>query len=185
MGLVRHLSLGRLWRRSLDEKSHTFHKMEQKKINPEIDVTKFVNITDTKFVFYINNQPREIEAHEEKMMPVYIARHGAKHLIDKILQEKHHLHDTFRDTPLRRSYLAQILPEEAKLADVKPLSPEEEQEEIKKELAKQAKMIDDLSGKTQEREEKEKSQAETIKKLEEQIASLLSEKLNTKGRSKK
>lgn len=144
------------------------NKMEQKKLNQEIDVTKFVNILDEKFLFHIGGQPREIEAKEEKMMPIYIAKHGAKHLIDKILQEKHNIKDTLRDSPLRQSLLAQILPDLAEEATVKPLSDEEFKTNLAKELERQSKMIDELSGKAKETEEENKK----IKDLEDKVASL-------------
>src|SRR3990167_9556523 len=107
-----------------------------KELNPEIDTTKFVNIDDKKFVFHINKQPREIEAGEEKIMPVYVAQLGAKHLTDKILQEKG-IPDSNRDTPIRRSILAQILPDVADEVKLKPLSEEEFKAELKKEWERQ------------------------------------------------
>jgi uncharacterized coiled-coil protein SlyX len=131
----------------------------QKKINPEIDVTKFVNIDDEKFVFYINKQPREIEAGETKVMPVYVAQIGAKHLVDKILQKKYNIKDTLRDSELRRSLFAKILPDMAFERNIEPLSDYKFEQAVQKELERQNKLIDELSGKAE-------ADKERIKKLE-------------------
>src|SRR3990167_6640608 len=113
-----------------------------KELNPEIDTTKFVNIDDKKFVFHINKQPRELEAKEEKIMPIYVAQIGAKHLVDKILQEKHNVKDTLRDSDLRRSLFAQILPEMAEERDIKPLNEDDFKKKIQEELDRQSKLIE-------------------------------------------
>lgn len=148
-----------------------------KKINREVDTTKFVNIDSKKFVFYLNNEPREIEAGEEKVMPIYVAELGAKHLIDLILQRDHGIKDTLKETPLRSSLLAKIIPELPDLnPKVKKLTPEEEKEEIRKELAKQAEAIEKLSGKLEGEDEKDKK----IKELEEKLNQLLAKKVAKK-----
>ena len=142
-----------------------------KKINVEIDTTKFVNISDEKFVFHIGGQPRELEAHEEKIMPIYVAQLGAKHLVDLILQRKHDIKDTLRDTPLRRSILSEILPElPEQNQDFKRLSPEEEKQEIKKELARQAAQIAELSAKPKGDDEKDAKIAELEAKVNALVA---------------
>lgn len=139
-----------------------------KELNPEIDTTKFLNIDDKKFVFFINKQPRELEAGEEKIMPVYVAQIGAKHLVDRILQEKHNVKDTLRDTDLRRSLFAQILPEMAEERDIKPLNEEDFKKKVQEELDRQSTLIDGLSGQSSKKDA-------TIQKLEEEIEALKKE----------
>jgi len=156
--------------------------MTEKKLNQEIDVTKFVNISDEKFIFHIGGQPREIEAKEEKIMPIYIAKHGAKHLIDKILQSpKYNIKDTLRDTPVRQDLMTQILPDLAEEKGIKPLSDEEFRKKLEEEQQRQAKLIDELSGKAKEKENENK---EKIKELEEKIKSLTEEKEEKKSTKK-
>src|SRR3990167_5878624 len=133
-----------------------------KELNPEIDTTKFVNIDDKKFVFHINKQPRELEAKEEKVMPIYVAQIGAKHLVDRILQEKHNIKDTLRDSDLRKSLFARILPELAEEKQIKPLSEDEFKQEVQKELKRQGDLINNLSGGSKEKDA-------TIESLKEKI----------------
>jgi hypothetical protein len=149
--------------------------------NKELDTTKFVNVLTEKFVFYIGGQPREFEAGEIKVMPIYVAEHGAKHLADKILQEIHKIHNTLADTPLRRDIIASILPELALKKEIKPLTQEEKEIEIKKELYKQAAKTDELSGKF---EEKDKAKDEKIASLEKKVQELI-ELMQPKETSKK
>lgn len=139
----------------------------EKQYNPEIDVTKFVNIDDKKFVFHINKQPREIEAGEEKVMPIYVAQIGAKHLVDRILQEKHGIKDTLRDTPLRQSIFAQILPDLAVEKEIKPLEEDEFKKQVELQLKKQQDFIDKMTGKEERLSELEQKIKELEQKLEE------------------
>lgn len=133
-------------------------------LNPEIDTTKFVNIDDKKFVFHINKQPREVEAGEEKIMPVYVAQIGAKHLVDKVLQEKHNVKDTLRDTDLRKSLFAQILPEMAEQRDIKPLKEEDFQKKVSEELDRQKKVIEGLAGVKNDKISELEAEVEKLKK---------------------
>lgn len=139
----------------------------EKQYNPEIDVTKFVNIDDKKFIFHINKQPREIEAGEEKVMPIYVAQIGAKHLVDRILQEKHNIKDTLRDTPLRQSIFAQILPDLAVEKEIKPLEEDEFKKQVELQLKKQQDFIDKMTGKEERLSELEQKIKELEQKLEE------------------
>lgn len=134
-------------------------------LNPEIDTTKFVNIDDKKFVFYINKQAREVEAGEEKIMPIYVAQLGAKHLVDRVLQEKHNIKDTLRDSEIRKSLFAQILPEMAEDREIEPLKEEEFNKKIEEELARQKEVIKSLKGEYEEKDGK-------IAKLEAEIEAL-------------
>ena len=153
--------------------------------NKELDTTKFVNVLTEKFVFYIGGQPRELEPKEEKNMPIYVAEHGAKHLADKILQEFHKIHNTLADTPLRRDIIASILPELAAKKEIKPLTQEEKEKEVQKELAKQAAQVEQVKG---EFSEKDKAKDEKIASLEKQISdltTLITESLKPKKVAKK
>lgn len=167
-------------RGSQDEGSPISTLMDEKKINPEIDTTKFVNIDDKKFVFYINNQPREVEAGEEKIWPVYVCQHGAKHLVDRILQEKHNIKDTLRDSELRRSLFAQILPQMAEQREIKPLSEEDFRKKVEEELKRQQAVIDSFGKVQKETEEKVDEKDAKIKELEEKVNLLLKKKVAKK-----
>lgn len=138
-----------------------------KQINREIDVTKFVNIDDKDFVFHINGSPREVKAGESKEMPIYVAEIGAKHLADRILQEKHGLKDSLKDTPLRRSIFAKIIPELQVLDEkVKALSLEEELKLVKEQLSSQAKLIEGFSEVKKSEEAKDKKLADLEAEIE-------------------
>lgn len=150
----------------------------QQELNPEIDTTKFVNIDDKKFVFHINKQPREVDAGEEKIMPIYVAQIGAKHLVDRILQEKHNVKDTNKDTDLRKSLFAQILPDMAEERNIKPLSESDFKEKLKEELEKQSKLLDALSGKSEAKEKKIEELEEELKKLKEKLEDRNAQKKN-------
>lgn len=152
-------------------------------LNPEIDTTKFVNIDDEKFVFYINKQPREIEAGETKTMPVYVAQIGAKHLVDKILQKKYGIKDTLKDTDLRRSLFAKILPEMAEEREIKPLSEEEFRKKVEEELEKQKKLIETLSGDVA-KSFKDKDEIERLKNEIKKLKASLNKKTETPQENK-
>lgn len=136
-------------------------------IDRTIETTRFVNIDDKPFDIYINNKlARHFEPGEEQTIVVYVAQVGAKHLVDRVLQEKHNVKDTLHDTELRRSFFAKILPDMAVERNIKPLSEEEEREAIKKELARQSSVIESLSEKVKSESEKEKEIAELRKEIE-------------------
>lgn len=150
--------------------------------NVEIDVTKFVNVDDKPFDIYINGKlARHLEASEIQTIPIWVAQVGAKHLVDRILQEKHNIKDTLHDTELRRSLFAKILPEMAEENKIKPLSDEEFRKKVLEEQEKQQKMIDALSGKKDEETKKHDAELEALnKKIDE-----LKEQLEQKGRKTK
>ena len=104
-----------------------------------LDTTRFVNIDNEDFTFHLNNEPIVIKAREEKTMAIYVAEHGAKHLIDKILQ-KQGVKNTLTPSALRTDTLVRILPDLAEQANVKQVSEEERkalfEETIKTELRK-------------------------------------------------
>ena len=117
-----------------------------------------------------------------KIMPVYVAQLGAKHLTDRLLQEKG-IADSNRDTQLRRSILAQILPDVAEDVKVKPLNDEEFKAELKKEQEKQSALIGSLSGKFAEKDK----EIEELKKEIEALKAPQTEEVQSKpkGRPRK
>lgn len=150
--------------------------------NVEIDVTKFVNVDDKPFDIYINGKlARHLEAGEIQIIPIWVAQVGAKHLVDKILQEKHNIKDTLHDTELRRSLFAKILPEMAEERKIKPLTDEEFRKKVLEEQEKQQKAIDALSGK---KDEEKKEKDEHLEALNKRIADL-EEQLKPKVAKKK
>lgn len=134
-------------------------------LNSELDTTVFVNIDEDRFVFHINKQPREVEAGEQKVMPLYVAQVGAKHLVDKILQ-KNGVRDTLRDTPERRTLFARILPDISKQIEIIPQSKEDYETGIAL-----------LRKRQEELEAKLRGENEDLEKLREQNKSL-TEKVN-------
>lgn len=122
-------------------------------MNLEIDTTKFVNIDDKPFDIYINGKlVRHLEAKEEQTLVLYVAQIGAKHLVDRVLQEKHSIKDSLRDTPLRKELFRQILPEMAEELKVKPLTAEEFQKELKTQMDKQQEVIASFKEKDDKRD---------------------------------
>lgn len=137
--------------------------MENKKINPDIDTTAFVNVDNEPFDIYINKQlVRHIDPNETHTLVYYVAQVGAKHLVDRILQ-KQGIKDTLRDTPLRKDLFARILPDIAKEIKVEPLSPDMRLAELEKQLKSQR----------EESQVKEDKRDEEIRQLKEQIAKLV------------
>lgn len=151
---------------------------EKKESNPETDTTKFINIDEKSYSIYINGKlARHIEAGEETILPLYVAQVGAKHLVDRILQVDYKIVDTNRDTDLRKSIFAKILPEMAEERDIKPLSEEESRQKVNEQLEEQAKQIKDLQGKTERAQEKDE-----IKELKKEVQML---KMREARKSKK
>lgn len=143
------------------------------KVNPEIDTTLFVNISEKPFDIFIGGKNvRHLEAGEQQTLVLYVAEVGAKHLVDRILQETHGVKDTLRDTELRRSILAKIIPERAKANNVATLTPDQEKEATKKILAEQNALLETLKEKTKQDDARDKEIAE-LKNL---VAQLVKEK---------
>lgn len=135
--------------------------MEIKTKNEELEITTIVNIDSEDFIFHLGGEPIELKAGESKEKPIYVAKLGAKHLIDRLLQKKG-IHDTLRDTPLRRDLMSQILPKLAEEAHVAPLSPEERQKALEDEVSRQNKVINDIV-------QSRKEDVESRDKLKEEI----------------
>jgi len=140
----------------------------------QYDTTRIVNIDNEDFTGHLNKEPYEIKAGESRILPKFVAEHLAKHLVNKVLQKKQ-IKDTLRDTPLRRSLFAQIIPEIAEVnPDVKKLDKEDELKELREQLAKQNTLIESLGGKLKELEselKKPKATKVVNKKVEETIPS--------------
>jgi hypothetical protein len=111
-------------------------------------------------------------------MVLYVAQVGAKHLVDRILQEKHKIKDTLSDTPLRKSLFAKILPDMAQERDIKPLSKEEEKVEIDKLLKKQEEFLASLNQNKEREDERDKE----IAALKEEVAKLKEVKVAKKSK---
>jgi len=137
--------------------------MEEKKLNPTTDVTKFINVDNEPFDIYIDGKlVRHLEAGEEQVIPVFVAKVGAKHLVDRILQ-KQGVKDSMRPTPERDTLLASIIPNVAEEVKPKLLTEEEYRKAIDERLAKQEEDIKSLGGKIE---------TEEIKELKKQVAKL-------------
>jgi len=142
----------------------------------QLDVTKFVNIDDEDFTGYYNRSQEPngwtVKAGEERMLVVAMAETFAKHLLDRVLSKKG-VKDTLKDSPLRRSFLAKILPElPEKNSEVKKLSPEEEREELKKILALQAEQIKELKGEVSAVKEGKDSKDELIEQMAKELTEI-------------
>lgn len=133
----------------------------------EFDTTLFVNIDDEDFTGYYNasKEPNgwTIKAGESRTLIAPMAETFAKHLVDKLLTKKG-VKDTMRDTDLRRSLFAQVLPEIEKLnPKVKKLSPDEEAQALKKQLADQARAIGELSASVKSIQDDKDKEIERLK----------------------
>lgn len=67
------------------------------------------NIDSADFTGYNGGEPYVLRAGETREFPKFLAEHLAKHLLDRILQERHNVKNTIQDTPLRRQLLYKIL----------------------------------------------------------------------------
>ena len=141
----------------------------------EFETTKFVNIDDEDFTAYYNKTKEPngwtFKVGETREILKPMAEVFANHLIDKVLQ-KQGVRDTRRDTPLRRSLLAKIIPELPIVNEsVKSLTKEEElrlaNEQISKELDSVRKFTGEVSKKSEERDKEVtelKKEIEALKK---------------------
>lgn len=138
--------------------------MEEKKLNPTTDVTKFINKDNEPFDIYIGGKlVRHLEAGEEQVVPVFVAKVGAKHLVDRILQ-KQGVADSMRPTPMRSTLLASIIPDIAEEIKPKLLTEEEYRKKIEERIEQQNKDIEALRG--------AKVETSEIKELKKQIKEL-------------
>ena len=134
-------------------------------LDAEISTTRFVNIDKDVFTIYIGGRvARELAALEEAVVPLFVAQVGAKHLVDRILQNQG-VQDTNTDTPARKSLFAQILPEWAEEIKVKPLSEEEFRKDVQSKLAEQEKNVAALGGTVKDRDKEIEELKKEVEKL--------------------
>lgn len=143
-------------------------------INPEIHTTKFVNIDDKSHDIYINKQlARHFEPGEEAIIPIFVAKLGAKHLINRILQEKHDIRASLHTDPLRKELLARIIPDlrdEVKEVS-KPLSDEEFRKQVLESQKKQEETIAKLTGEIETlKKESKPEEKPQVEKPKEKVA---------------
>ena len=133
-------------------------------LNPDLSVTRFINVDDEAFTVIINkNFVAKIEPGETKTLVFSVARVGAKHLIDRVLQ-KRGIKDSLRDTPERQTLFAQILPDIAEEVDVKPISKEDFEKRVELRLEEQRQeLLKQIQG---------KDNTDKIASLEKQIEEL-------------
>ena len=139
-----------------------------------MDTTTFKNIDNEPYDIIINNEvARHFEAGEEQIVPVFVAKVGAKHLVDKLLFKKKKKEGkrlmVNQPSPLRNELTAQIVPEIATEIEYKPLTEEEYREEMNKRMSATEDLIKGLGGKIEEKDKKLEKQSEEIKKLKEEI----------------
>lgn len=132
----------------------------------QFETTLFVNIDDKEFIGYFGNEPYQFNAGEERQVVKFVATHLAKHLLDRILQEKYSIKNTMADTEFRRGLMAKVLPEEAVRKNIKPLTPEEEKKALEDVLNKQAELIKEIQSSTKHLEEKLSDRKDLEKKIE-------------------
>ena len=100
------------------------------------DLTRIFNPLSEDFTWAYGGIDYTIPAKDEKLWPRHLCRHIAKHLVDKILQEKHNVSNTMHDTPIRRKILSSILISEAEENPDKVPTVSEAQKSLDKELEK-------------------------------------------------
>ena len=132
----------------------------------QFETTLFVNIDDKEFIGYFGNEPYHFNVGEERQVVKFVATHLAKHLLDRILQEKYGVKNTLTDTDVRRNLMAKVLPEEAVKANIVPLTPEEEKKALQELLNKQADTIKEIQGVTKHLEEKLSDRKDLEKEIE-------------------
>lgn len=143
---------------------------QKREANPLVDTTRFVNIDEKAFDIYIDGKvARHLETKEEQILPLFVAQAGAKHLVDRVLQEKYGVKDSFKDTPLRKSLFAEILPDMAEERDIHPLEESTFEKEVKEAIKKQEEVIATIRG---EAKAQGQSKDEEIKELKERLAKL-------------
>ena len=132
----------------------------------QFETTLFVNIDDKEFTGYFGGEPYHFSSGESRQTVKFVATHLAKHLLDRILQEKYGIKNTLTDTELRKSLMAKTLPEEAVKANIVPLTSEEEKKALQELLNKQAETIKDIQGATKHLEEKLSDRKDLEKEIE-------------------
>lgn len=152
-----------------------------KKINPNIDTTKVVNILGEDFTHPVNNEPWTIKEGQEKVCPIYVAKLIAKHMSDKILQEQKNIRYALPDNPVRKQIIAKILPELEEEGVIETKNEDEFKQMVMEQLKEQKKMISDLKIENKE-ENISKDEPDKDKLINDLLQRI--EKLEGKGESK-
>ena len=146
---------------------------KEKELNPETDVTRFINIDDKEFVVRINGKVvKTLQASEEAVFPVFVAKVASKHLVDRVLQEQG-VFDSNRPSPERDALFSKIIPDVAEEVVEKPLTEEQFREAINKRLEEQEKLTKSLGGDVSSKDSE-------IEKLKEKVAKLEKSNKSTK-----
>lgn len=103
------------------------------------DLTNIYNPTDEDFTWQFGGIDYTVKAKESRLLPRHLCQHIAKHLTDKILQEKYNVPNTLADTPIRRKVLSEILVDESKEKNI-DVSEKEAEESVASEQKKAAAM---------------------------------------------
>ena len=148
------------------------NEKKEQNIDPTIDTTRIINISEREFTWNLNNQPYTLKAGEERTFPVWVARLLAKHLVNEILQKDHSIRATLHTDPLRDDLLAKILPDAAEDAGVEPREKEDFLAEVKKRLEDQEKQIAALGGQKDESQDEIKSLRGEIKAMKMRLGKL-------------
>ncbi len=143
-------------------------KTAKREVEATTKTTRFKNIDDEDYPLRINGQiVRTIKPEEEVVLPLFVATVGSKHLVDRILKKMDKAVDTNRDTPIRRSIFAKILPDLASERKIQPLTPEEEMKSLREEVKRNQQFMDTEFAKRDNTKEVDdlKKQVSELKKL--------------------
>ena len=147
-----------------DIQKEELDRIAKREVEATTKTTRFVNVDNEVYNLRINGQiVRTLKPGESAILPLFVATVGSKHLVDRILKKKDPRVDTNRDSPLRRNVFANILPDLAQERKIKPLTPEQEAVELKKEVKRQGELIKNI-GQTDPEVEKLKKEVEKLKK---------------------
>ncbi len=128
-----------------DIQKEELDRIQKREVEATTKTTLFVNVDTEVYNLRINGQiVRTLKPEENAVLPLFVATVGSKHLVDRILKRKDEKLDTNRDSPLRRNVFAKILPDLAEERKIKPLTPEQEAIELKKEVKRQGEVIKDF-----------------------------------------
>ncbi|KKN59583.1 hypothetical protein LCGC14_0540460 [marine sediment metagenome] len=151
-----------------DIQQEEINRQKNREVEATTKTTRFVNIDDEEFVLRADGQiVRKLKAGEEGVVPLWVATTNAKHLVDRVLKKKSLAVDTNRDTPIRRSIFAKILPDLASERKIQPLTPEEEMKSLREEVKRNQQFMDTEFAKRDNTKEVDdlKKQVSELKKL--------------------
>ncbi|KKK94823.1 hypothetical protein LCGC14_2678960 [marine sediment metagenome] len=126
-----------------DIQKEELDRIAKREVEATTKTTRFVNVDNEVYNLRINGQiVRTLKPGEEAVLPLFVATVGSKHLVDRILKKMDKAVDTNRDTPIRRSIFAKILPDLASERKITPLTQEEEMESLKEEIKRNQQFMD-------------------------------------------